>query len=324
MTIVAFLCLRGGVGTTTSAVTIAYRLAQLGHKTLLIDLTTSGQCGLHFGLDMAHSAYDWLVAERPVNSCTATIQNGLSVLRSDDSTYVVETLCYEGRLDKEELAQKFRDLDRNGWIIVDCPRGGTLGEAVIETADVIVIPFRGDIASWDGMLNTMELIKRLDCKEKVIFLPTMIDSRLKCNRNILSEVQNLYKEQVAQAIPQRIAVVEAVEYTQTVWDFNGDGIENVRSAYSTLIDRLLRIGSNHSKDNEATSYQRQVEELQRQLTEAKEWRARHDIWGRMDALESRIVSLETSVIETAELAHAMVGRWGKLRSLFDDESNARL
>jgi cellulose biosynthesis protein BcsQ len=52
-----------------------------------------------------------------------------------------------------------------------------LGEAVIEAADIVVIPFRADKQGWHGVLGTMEWIERLNARSEVILLPTMFDLR---------------------------------------------------------------------------------------------------------------------------------------------------
>ena len=53
MIIFAFANQKGGVGKTTSAVTLADGLARLKQRTLLVDLDPQGHLALSFGLEKA-------------------------------------------------------------------------------------------------------------------------------------------------------------------------------------------------------------------------------------------------------------------------------
>jgi chromosome partitioning protein len=323
MTIVAFASQRGGVGTTTSAVTVAYGLAQAGYRTLLVDLQMLAQCAFSLGLESAPTVYEWLISKQPALSRTITIQNGLRLLRGDYSTTVVNRYYNRDTFGREWLVDEFRYLDPDSWIVIDTPRGQTLGEAVIEAADIVVIPFRGDPPSWHGVLATMELIERLGSTAKVILLPTLFDLRQRLARHYLDEAQRLYGEQVALPIPQRIAVAEACGNAKTIWEYKADGIEDVQAAYSALLERLLPKRATAVQTGVVLHYQQQVIELQHQLAEANEWRARHDLHERMDAVESHLSALGTEVDEIRELLQQVAAQWEKLRRLFDDGSATR-
>src|SRR5262245_757199 len=96
MTIVAFMSVRGGVATTSSAVAVAQGLARAGHKTLVMDLQSHGQCSLHFELGLDDCAYKWLVGGNSVTSCSVTESDRLQLLRSDSSMVLVNKYLRKG------------------------------------------------------------------------------------------------------------------------------------------------------------------------------------------------------------------------------------
>ena len=57
MKLIVMLNNKGGVGKTTSAVNLAAWFAELGKKTLVIDLDPSACASLHFGLDKSDNEY---------------------------------------------------------------------------------------------------------------------------------------------------------------------------------------------------------------------------------------------------------------------------
>jgi hypothetical protein len=50
-----------------------------------------------------------------------------------------------------------------------------LGEAVIEAADIVVIPFRADKQGWHGVLGTMDRAPK--CQKRSHSIATMFDLR---------------------------------------------------------------------------------------------------------------------------------------------------
>ena len=57
MKAIAFANQKGGVGKTTTAVTLADGLARLGRRTLLVDLDPQGHVAFSLGLDKAPGLY---------------------------------------------------------------------------------------------------------------------------------------------------------------------------------------------------------------------------------------------------------------------------
>jgi chromosome partitioning protein len=322
MTIVAFTSQHGGVGITTSAVTIAYALAQEGHKTLLLDLQMQGHCALNLGLESGRGACDWLLGDEPASShAIIAHDNGLRLLRCDSHIYGV--LHHYGSLfeGQAQLVDKIRDAAPDCWVIIDSPRSNQLADAVLAAADIIVIPFRGDLHSWHGALTTVELSKALHSTAEVILLPTLIDHRHKLSRYIMDEAHKYFGDQVALPIVQRIAVAEASSYGKTIWEYKAEGIEDVQAAYSSLMNRLLPKRDSTAQPQESTVYEHQIAELQRQLAEANAWRAHHDVQARMDILESSLSTLVTEVGDTKRLLQQLTVKWERLRHLFSDHSS---
>ena len=323
MPIIAFTSQHGGVGTTTSAVTVAYGMAQAGYSTLLVDLQELAQCAFALGLEPAPTIYDWLISRQPPLSRAITIQNGLRLLRGDRSTQAVNRYYNQDQYGREWLVGEFACLDSKSWILIDTPRGQVLGEAVIEAADVIIIPFRGDATSWHGVLQTTDVIKHVGSQAKVVLLPTMFDLRQQLARHYLGEAHRLYGGQVAQPIPHRAAFAQASARCRTIWEYADEGIEEVQDAYTSLINQMVSSMMTPVETSKTAPLQQRIAELEHQLAEAKEWRARHDLQTRMDTIESGLSMLTAEVAELRKSLHGVTTKLDKLRSALDDRSEPR-
>ncbi len=64
MTILTLANQKGGVGKTTTAVTLAHGLALAGQHTLLVDLDPQGHVAFALGMDKAPGLYRLVVKER--------------------------------------------------------------------------------------------------------------------------------------------------------------------------------------------------------------------------------------------------------------------
>src|SRR5688572_23475013 len=65
-----FLNFKGGTGKTSLSVAYAYRLAELGHRVLLIDLDSQGHATQHLGVageSLERTVFDTLVGGVPIN-----------------------------------------------------------------------------------------------------------------------------------------------------------------------------------------------------------------------------------------------------------------
>ncbi|TFG68310.1 MAG: ParA family protein, partial [Anaerolineales bacterium] len=74
MIIFAFANQKGGVGKTTSAVTLADGLASLKQRTLLVDLDPQGHLALSFGLEKAPGLYRWMVLGEQLDAVKVEIR----------------------------------------------------------------------------------------------------------------------------------------------------------------------------------------------------------------------------------------------------------
>ena len=87
--IIAISNQKGGVGKTTTAVTLAHGLALRGYSVLLVDLDSQGNVADSLGMEAGNDLYRLLFPGAEVSLCGATTPSGrgrLEVVRADKST----------------------------------------------------------------------------------------------------------------------------------------------------------------------------------------------------------------------------------------------
>src|SRR5688572_3611830 len=143
--IVTFVNQKGGVGKTTTAVSLAAALARRGQRVLLVDLDPQANATSALGIDSNDrlGIYDALLDEVPVDQCVTTVPlETVDVIPASAALAGAEVELVPVMARERRLATTIQPL-RNSydWILVDCPPSlGLLTINAMTACDHVVIP----------------------------------------------------------------------------------------------------------------------------------------------------------------------------------------
>ena len=240
---------KGGVGKTTTVVSLASYLALDGHRVLLVDMDPQGNATSGLGIDrttIERSVYDVLLASVPVSKAVqGTSVDGLNVLPSDRSlagaeVELVPSSARERRL-KQVLEVSGEDYD---FILLDCPPSlGLLTVNALTAADSVIIPLQCEYYALEGLgqlMATVDLIREHlnpGLKLKGVIL-TMHDGRTSLSADVTAEVRRHLGTQVFKAVvPRSVRLAEAPSYGQPIAEYSPSSRGAL--AYQTLTAELL-------------------------------------------------------------------------------------
>ena len=251
--IIAVANQKGGVGKTTTTVSLAAYIAALGKKVLVVDIDPQGNATSGFGVEknkLEYSVYDVLVGDSDAGSTvvTTTVPN-LGILPSHIKMAGVEVEMVS--MDKREyilktvLAPMRNHFD---YIFIDCPPSlGLLTVNALTAADSVMIPIPGEFYALEGLgqlMNTIKLTKKilnqaLDV-EGVVF--TMFDNRSNLATSVADEVVKYFGKKVFNTkIPRNIRLGEAPSYGLPIMQFDPKSTGGL-AYYALALEFLSRNG----------------------------------------------------------------------------------
>ena len=254
---------KGGCGKTTVSINLASALAEMGNRTLLVDMDPQGHCAVGLAVpeeQIEQSIYDVLVSHSRGEPIRLTeilwkISEGFELAPGS-----IDLAAFEQQMSGDHarefclrsvLEQVAKDFD---YVVIDCPPSvGLLTFNAIRAASDIIVPVETGYFSLHGLSKQLSTLKVLcDQQENnvnVMVLASMYDIRTKMGREILGELRKHFSDRMFQSVVNfNTKLKEAASFGQPISEY--DPASRGHSDFQALADELVSTDSS-SKSHKA-------------------------------------------------------------------------
>lgn len=226
MVVLAILNQKGGVGKTTTAITLGSGLARKGYRVLLVDLDLQGHISRMLAQPKQPGVRRWYYDEEPLNKAIVKARDNLWTLPGDKSTDKAMARVRDESYGEEQFACQLKEhaamLGFDVVVIDLAPSLNNLQVAALIAADYAIIPTRLRFTDMDGVqeaLKTLQQIGRHGHQLSGYFiLPTLFDRNANETIERLKELVASQGPRVWPPIVQDVRVGEAPGRGLTIWE----------------------------------------------------------------------------------------------------------
>jgi len=224
---------KGGVGKTTTAVSLAHGLALRGKQVLLIDLDPQGQSatalgrspepGVFYLLTMGDSAQETTFVQSWMRSSGRV---GLYLYPGDQQTMAAQTVLNAQNQPISSIRTSIQRFFKEGlhYIIFDtAPSVGGIQERAVWASDLVIVPTATEFLSADGLGKVLRMMSILQNKKKwkgalLGVLPTFYDKQTRESKATMESLRERFGQNLLPPIHRATILRECAANGQTIFE----------------------------------------------------------------------------------------------------------
>jgi chromosome partitioning protein len=222
---IAILNQKGGTGKTTTALSIAAGLAQLGEPTLLVDLDPQGNVGASLGVTSVHKVHHLLLGRVSAKACAQKARDNLDIILADEGLAAAEIALARDNEDRiYRLRQRMTDLSGYRYVILDCaPALSVLNQNALVYAGEVLIPVSCDYLALIGVKQVLRTLRRVgeqlgESIRVAGVLPTFYDVRNRGCCEVLGYLRKTFGPRTLPPVRVNTKVAEAPSHQKTIFE----------------------------------------------------------------------------------------------------------
>ena len=244
---------KGGVGKTTTAVSLAHGLSQKGRRVLLIDLDPQGQSATALGRNPEPGAF-YLLTMGMAPQETTFVQSwvrfsgreGLYLLPGDQQTMAAQTVLNAQDKPISAIRHSINRFFKEGlhYIIFDtAPSVGGIQERAVWASDLVIVPTATEFLSADGVSKVLLMMSILQEKKNwrgnlLGILPTFFDEQTRESKATMDALRERFDASVLPPIHRATLLRECAAEGQTI--FEVDPLCRAAKEYQALTQLVMK------------------------------------------------------------------------------------
>jgi chromosome partitioning protein len=223
MKIVSFANQKGGVGKTTTAVTLAHGLALEGRRVLLVDMDSQGHVALSLGISKSPGLYGLICEKKGLSEVVVNARANLDVLPGDKHTETVRREFTRSTASNARFLEIITKCKYDAVFLDMAPSQDALHACGLLSSNWVLLPTRMDSLSMDGLQevirNLGDFSRRGHVLDGYCILPTFFDRHTRETYLQFRILTDTFGSHVWTPIPQDTRIREAPAFGKTLWEY---------------------------------------------------------------------------------------------------------
>tara|TARA_A100001388_G_scaffold166642_1_gene124441 strand:+ start:918 stop:1679 length:762 start_codon:yes stop_codon:yes gene_type:complete len=223
---------KGGVGKTTTALSLSAALGVLEKKVLLIDMDPQSNATSGLGVDSNEatlSSYDLIIGNAKASNITIqTSSPNLDLIPAKIDLVGLEIEIVNESSREYLLKNALEKIkEKYDFIIIDCPPSlGLITLNALTCSNSVIIPIQCEYFALEGLgklLNTIKGVQKVHNPNLSLegILLTMFDSRLRLSNQVKQDVKKHFGNIVFNTIiPRNVSLGEAPSHGESILMYN--------------------------------------------------------------------------------------------------------
>ena len=223
---------KGGVGKTTTALSLSAALGVLEKKVLLIDMDPQSNATSGLGVDSNEatlSSYDLIIGNaKASNIVIQTSSPNLDLIPAKIDLVGLEIEIVNESSRENLLKNALEKIkEKYDFIIIDCPPSlGLITLNALTCSNAVIIPIQCEYFALEGLgklLNTIKGVQKVHNPNLSLegILLTMFDSRLRLSNQVKQDVKKHFGNIVFNTIiPRNVSLGEAPSHGESILMYN--------------------------------------------------------------------------------------------------------
>ncbi len=238
---------KGGVGKTTTAISLAHGLALAGERVLLIDCDTQGHSAKALGVDPEIGLADLLTDQVEPDEAVFEARENLWILAGGrtlaGAKREIDRRSFGGEMALSEAMEPFEG--KYDFVILDtAPSLDILSVNVLFYGREVLTPVSPDILTLHGVIDYQQSVAGVQKYNKDLvvkyIVPTFYDLRVKKSLEILDQLKIYFPDELCEPIRYNVRLSEAPGFGQTIFEY--DPKSTGAQGYRTLTEKVIKDG----------------------------------------------------------------------------------
>lgn len=238
---------KGGVGKSSTCVSIAHGLALAGKKVLLVDTDDQGQDAFLLGIKPPYGLAEVMNEDVSAEEAAFQARDNLWILAGGKELSGIKRTI--GRKDfgaEKSLTAALSTLEgKFDFVIVDtAPSWDTLTINALFYCTEVLTPVSLEVLTLNSLVEFSDRLKSVQAYNTELkhayLLPTFLDLRVKKSSEILAQLKKHFPDQLCEPVKYSVRLSECAGFGKTIFEYapSSTGAKD----YQKTIERILRNG----------------------------------------------------------------------------------